>query len=318
MSQIEIRILKQGEATKKVFSACFFTMKGAYRKFETYEANLKHFSRLTNVDGFCVRIYTDDTGKDISLRVAEKYPHVSVYHFNCPEFREDEGHVGLFGTLVRFLPLFEEGLEVVWVSDIDITPAMIDTKRVRDMDKANAQVNFRTYLCYSEKSYGRHYTVAAGTIISRITFPRQILTKFLTKLKNGGLSDDIDKLNAQNEILGGHTVLKIPYGIDEVFTNTTFYNWLIRHDVKCLVVKDFTSAGWYLRSENLISEKEHRLYMMHYHTNDVRIANILKKIFMKKLPLIVDKHPCLQEIIDLMPRLKGLFLYYVVKGSELE
>jgi hypothetical protein len=125
-------------------------------------------------------------------------------------------------------------------------------------------------------------------------------------------------LNAQNEVSGGYTVLKIPYGIDEVFTNTTFYNWLIRHDVKCLVVKDFTSAGWYLQSENLISEKEHRLYMMHYHTNDVRIANILKKIFMKKLPLIVDKHPCLQEIIDLMPRLKGLFLYYVVKGSQLE
>jgi len=314
MSQIEIQILKQGEATKKVYSVSFFTMKNAYRKFETYEANLKHFSRLSNVDGFCVRIYTDNTGQDIAMRVAEKYPHVSVYHFNCPDFREEEGHIGTFGTMVRFLPLFEEGLDVVWVSDIDITPPMIDTKRVRDLDNAKAQIQFRTYLCYSERMYGREYTIAAGTIISRVTFPRQILTKFINKLKDGGFDDIIAKMNDQNKIA---IPSKVPYGIDELFTNSTFYNWLIRHDIKCLVLKDYSSAAWYLNGQGLLSKKESQLFYMHHHSNDPRLTEILKKIFRKRLPSIVDKYPCLQEIIDLLPRMKGLYVYYPIKGSEL-
>jgi len=107
MSQIEIRVLKQGTATPKVYSVSFFTMKDAYRKFERYEQSLKSFCRLSDSDGFCVRIYTDDSGSEIAMKVAEKYAHVSVYHFNCPPFREEVGHIGLFGTLIRFLPLFE-------------------------------------------------------------------------------------------------------------------------------------------------------------------------------------------------------------------
>jgi len=318
MSQIEIRILKQGEATKKVYSVCFFTMKSAYRKFEMYQANLKHFSRLTNVDGFCVRIYTDNTGQDIALQVAEKYPHVSVYHFNCPDFREDEGHIGTFGTLVRFLPLFEEGLDIVWVSDIDITPPMIDPKRVHDLDKANAQVQFRTYLCYEEKIYARRYTIAAGTIISRITFPRQILTKFINKLKDGGFDDMIEKANVQNVKTGQTIRSKVPYGIDEMFTNMTFYNWLIRHNVKCLVLKDYTFAMWTLAQEKLVSRKEIQLHFTYHHSNAPHLAEILKKIYAKKLPLVVGKHPCVQELIDMLPTMKSFYIYRVAKGSELE
>ena len=90
MSQIEIKILKQGTEHKKVISACFFTMKDAYRNFERYITSLKIF--LNEVDksrpDFCVRIYTDDSAKDTLLELIEPYPQVSIYHFNFPPLRE--------------------------------------------------------------------------------------------------------------------------------------------------------------------------------------------------------------------------------------
>jgi len=318
MSQIELRVLKQGLQSPRVFSASFFTMKDAYRKFEVYEGNLKHFCRITNHSGFCTRIYTDDSGQDIALRVAEKYDHVSVIHFNCELFREDVGHVGTFGTIVRFLPLFEDGLERVWVSDIDIPEVYISPNHLRAMDQAKADLYFRTYLCYDTKVYGRHFTITAGTIISKIVFPRQILTKFLNKLADGGLNDTIDLLNRDNAIRK-KVSSKIPYGIDEVFTNTTFYEWLIRHKVRCLVLKDYTSAAWHLQSKGILPDNEKRLFEMYYSSNNKNLIPRMKAILLKKLPPYIEEKPCLKEMLDILPNIKNsMYVPYVVVGQELD
>jgi len=317
MSQIEIRVLKQGTATPKVYSASFFTMKDAYRSFERYEQSLKSFCRLTDSDGFCTRIYTDDSGSEIALRVAEKYPHVTVLHFNCQPFREEVGHVGTFGTFARFLPLFEAGLEVVWVSDIDLPQVVFDIKRVRHMDAVKAQVYYRTYVCYEEKVYGRHYTIAAGTIISRVTFPRQILTKFLNKLIEGRLDDTIKRLNEYN--IPNKPESSFPYGMDEVFTNTTLYEWLIRHNVKCIVLKDFTTASWWLHKKGVLKDNEKKVFEYYYSSNSPKLVPTMKKILLKYLPRYVDEKQCFGEMLKVLPRLKNeFFTYHILQGEQLD
>ena len=317
MSQIELRVLKQGLDTHKIISASFFTMKDAYRKLAVYESNLKHFSRISQLPGFCVRLYTDDSGQDIALRVAEQYDHITVIHFNCPEFREEVGHVGTFGTIVRFLPLFEQH-ELVWVSDIDIPADYLNPYHIKDMENAKADVHFRTFLCYDTKVYGRHYTIAAGTIISKMKFPKQILTKFLNKLADGGLNETIERLNTAN-LPRKKTPSKIPYGIDEVFTNTTFYDYMIRHEVRCLVIKDYASAGLYLRYRDLLTEGEIRIFERYYTKFEKELVPRMKYILIKKLPQIVDEKPCLKEILDLMPTIRTSFMkLYVVQGKQLD
>jgi hypothetical protein len=317
MSQIELRVLKQGLETHKIISASFFTMNDAYRKLAVYESNLKHFSRISQLPGFCVRLYTDDSGQEIALRVTEKYDHITVIHFNCPEFREEVGHIGTFGTIVRFLPLFEAH-ELVWVSDIDIPADYLEPYHVKDMETAKADVHFRTFLCYDTKVYGRHYTIAAGTIISKIKFPKQILTKFLNKLADGGLNETIERLNTAN-LPRKKTPSKIPYGIDEVFTNTTFYDYMIRHEVRCLVIKDYASAGLYLRYRDLLTDGEVRIFERYYTKFEKELVPRMKYILGKKLPQIVDEKPCLKEILDLMPTIRSSFMkLYVVQGKQLE
>jgi hypothetical protein len=315
MSQIELRVLKQGLETSNVISASFFTMTDAYRKFEQYTANLKNFCKLSAIPGFCTRIYTDDSGRDVALQVAEKYHHVSVIHFNCPEFREEVGHIGTFGTLVRFLPLFEK-LDTVWVSDIDIPKEYLDPGHLVNMEKTKSDFSFRTFLCYEKKVYGRKYTILAGTMISKITFPKQILTKFLNKI--GDLGSTIEKLNQDNS-KRNKPPSQIPFGIDELFINTSLYDYLIRHDVQCLVLKDYSSAGRYLRYTGLITTDEINLFGKYFTNPSSDLVPRLKRILSKNIPHVVKESTCLQEVLDLMPSFRtSLHKVYVVHGKELE
>ena len=136
-NNLEITILKQGTPSKKVLSVSFFTMKDAYRPKEYYEKNLQQFLSYKKIlKGFETRIYTDDSGKDYALKATKNDPTVSIYHFNYPPLREEVGHIGTFGTFVRFLPLFESGLEVVWISDIDIFNSYLDSSYKNEICKS--------------------------------------------------------------------------------------------------------------------------------------------------------------------------------------
>lgn len=317
MSQIEIQILKQGHETKKVISCSFFTMKDAYRRKEKYVRYLERFCNQANKPGFSCRIYTDDSGKEDALKIAENHEHVSVYHFNCPEFREEIGHVGTFGTVVRFLPLFEDGLDLVWVSDIDVPTPYMDTKQIEDLKKYKCDIYYRTFLCYERKIYGRKYTILAGTILSRTKFPKQLLTRFLNTIIDGKQKDVIDKINTKNFRKPPSV---FPYGLDEVFTNSSFYNYIIRHNLNCLVHKDYSRAGLYLEHGGLLSKEEGDLFYNYYNTpNDLELIKKIKIILAKRLPKIItpDKE-CLQEALDLLPTFTtSLSKLYVLKGSEL-
>jgi len=311
MSQIEIQILKQGTETKKVISCSFFTMRDAYRDVSRYESNLKKFCGMSKLPGFCLRIYTDDSGKESALEIASKYEHASVYHFNCPEFREEVGHIGTFGTLGRFLPLFEKGLDMVWISDIDVVSWWFNVIPKQDF-------SYRTDICYDRKVYGRKYTIIAGCVLSRITFPRQLFTKFLNSLAEGKVEDTIKKLNQANAPRKPPS--KIPYGIDEVFLNTSIYNHLIRHEITVLVRYDYLSGiDGFLRHSGKLTSREVKDLEVFYMNRDIQSFNRIKIFLPKYLEWAVSERPCMKETLTLFPTFKTSFeKNYVLKGSELK
>ena len=220
-NQLEITILKQGIKSDKVLSCSYFTMKDAYRQVEKYQNNLKKFlESKKQLKGFETRIYTDDSGKDFALEVAKNDPTVSIYHFNFSPLREDIGHIGTFGTYVRFLPLFEKGLKTVWISDIDIPNHYLDPSILIDAQKENVDFCYRTYVCNETRLYSRSYNILAGTIISFTTFSKKLFDNFLNDLilPNEKLLIIINNLNEKNQ-KRNKPYSKIPYGIDEIFIN---------------------------------------------------------------------------------------------------
>lgn len=301
MSQIEIQILKEANPpSKKVLSCSFFKMQGAYRDIAIYKAFLESLvtrkSKL--LKGFELRVYTDDSGQEFVLDVAKDQDHVSVHHYDCPEFKEGNGHTGTFGTLVRFLPLFETGLDIVWITDIDIPLYMLDPSILTKMKSLKRDFYVNTFFCHQRKPWniGVKYPIVAYKIISFKTFPRQILTRFITKLTNGDYADVIDRLNDYNERKTPNK--KFPYGMDEYFINNVFYKYLKSHDVSIYLMIGYVILSMLVYKDKEITKEEIEMINEFSNKPTKELFVKIKKLMKRSIPNVVNELPCLQEFLD--------------------
>jgi hypothetical protein len=317
MSQIEITVLKQGTKHPNVISCSFFTMEDAYRPFGKYQVQLKRFldRQVKQVSDFEIRIYTDDTGSEFALKVATD-PNVSVYHYNCPEFREGRGHVGTFGTLVRFLPLFEKH-NIAWVADIDIPDFFVGQQNLDDINQHKTDFKISCPVCYERKVYGRKYTMVAGRFISKIQIPKRLLTSFIKHLVDGKYQKEIDLLNAANT---RKPPSAFPYGVDELFLNWTVYDWMKRANYKVFVESDMMVTSMLTKNIEL-PKKDEQLLDEYYRTSDKKLLTKMKILYKKWIPQVLNKYPCLQQFLDVLNDPKefknDFYVRTVIKSSEL-
>jgi hypothetical protein len=310
MSQIRIETIK--DTVKKypnVISVSFFTMQDAYRSFEKYEKHLKNFLDYSeHLDNFEVRIYTDDSGIEYASKVSESYEHVSIYKFDCSEFKDGKYHIGTFGTLVRFLPLFEDH-EIVWISDIDIPESYLQ------LNMHKCQVYIQTIICYERKLYGRKQTIVANKfIVKNLKFPKALLTRFLNKILDGLLKTTINDLNVANT---SKPPSKVPYGIDEYFMNTAIYDNIRKQSVNVFIKKQYDAEKFieYLPS---ITQKDKALLRQNYINPTRETVSKVKELYKKNIPLLLAKYPCLQELLDKLPLFKNNFYeHYILNSNEL-
>jgi hypothetical protein len=264
-------------------------MKDSYRNFGKYQAHLAKFLGQVQkyFKNYEVRVYTDNTGAEYAVKVSQGYPDVSVLHFDCPEFREGSGHVGTFGTLARFLPLFEEH-SLVWISDIDIPDNYLSLE--------NSESDFRIYslLCYDRKVYGRNYTMTAGRFISRHQLPRALLTRFLNKVIDGEYQKQRDDLNIANKRKPSSI---FPYGMDELFLNWPIYDWIKRRNFQLSVLIDYAPSTLISYNAGLTKDEDAIVYNF-YKTGDINLMPKLINIYRRKVPLIIKDYPCLQPFLD--------------------
>jgi hypothetical protein len=316
MSQIYIEIKKElSENYPNVISTSFFTMKDAYRSFTKYENALKHFLEHTKqLDNFEVRIYTDDSGIDYALKVSQNMENVSIYKFDCPEFKDDNYHIGTFGTLVRFMPLFEDH-NIVWVSDIDIPSSYLDMNTLHLMEKHKTQIYIQTLICYERKVYGRKQTIVANKfIIKNLKLSKALLTRFLNKILNGSFKNIINDLNNANT---RKPPSKVPYGIDEYFMNTSIYDNIHKRSLKIYIMKQYDAEKFieYLPS---ITQKDKSIILQNYNNPTKESVSKVKELYKRYIPLILDKYPCLQELLDKLPSFKNDFNeHYILNSNEI-
>jgi hypothetical protein len=307
MSQIEVNVLKEGKRYNNVLSISFFTMKNSYRPSEFYENKLKIFmDKKSKLKGFETRIYTDDSGKDFALKIADE--DTTVLHYNCEPFREGDGHVGTFGTIVRFLPLFEKGLETVWISDIDIHPSFLDMNVLSAMSRNNCSVFIDSVICYERKPWADvKYPIVAHRFISKIILSKQIFTRFLNNLIDGKMSEIIDEINEYNSPLKKPNQ-KFPYGMDEVFLNGPIYKSIFKHDVKVMFRKDFFTESFMVYNIEKFPAKYTELLKRYYKNPSNDFFKQVKKIYEEYAPMLVEKYPCMQELVDKLPEFKNSFV----------
>jgi len=266
-------------------------MTDAYRYVEKYKRYFMKFLYQKRVlKGFETRVYTDDSGKDFILDVTRRDPTVSVYHFNYAPLREKVGHIGTFGTLIRFLPLFEPGLETVWISDIDIHDYYLNPSYLSHRD----DFTFHSHPAYKIGLYHRPYSIVANIMISHKTFPKELFYRYLQDLVSpeGTLKQYIEDQNKHNqEGARPKPYSRIPYGIDEYFMNTIMYDYIVKSMLKTCIIFDYNQVFVYLSHLKLITSEEDAKWWSYSLRPNPSSFQELKKIYMEKAPLIEDTYP---------------------------
>lgn len=212
----EFLVKKGGD---RILAVSLFRMKSAYRSFEKYLTQAKQFVTLAKkmLPEWTIRFYTDDSVPEITEL------DVEIVKYRCEEFWDTESstHEGVFGTFMRFLPLFESH-EIVAVSDIDTAKTVLHS--IQYLEKHVNEFGCLNVSCNSGWAPLDHkFNILAGGMVSKIKFPKQLLTKFLTNVKSGKLEIHAVKKTDTDTYL--------PYSSDEVFLNTIFYEYLIKHDI---------------------------------------------------------------------------------------
>jgi hypothetical protein len=317
MSQIEIQILKQGFKSNKILSVSFFTLQDPYRDFTKYQKYLERFYGYAKRDlpDFELRVYTDDTGKDFALRSSESQDHVSVYYFNCPQFKEGSGHQGLFGAMIRFLPLFEKH-HTVWISDIDISEYFLDKSLLTKMSTNKCDFLICPYSCYFRKSFNQKYTIIAHRIISRIQLPKALFTRFLNKLLEGKINTEIKYLNDENIAAGKHAYT-VPYCTDELFLNTSVYKHLQTYDYKFQIESDLmVSVGLIDNVMRLLNDEQHLTLYRYSKRRDPKYKDATLKLLKHIFKIHSKKYLCFKDLEKKIDQ--GIIEEsFTVKSSEL-
>jgi len=274
-----IKYYKEPEYKYNIVSVSVFRLENPYKDFDKYYNGLKRLVSLflkNNVyEKYILRIYFDDSiikathkNKLINEEINNKWKplfeelktnkKVQLVKYECSKLYDGLYHYGLFGTLMRFIPLFDyednKNINEVFINDIDIgSNTYKNIKFIQDLiKKYNSTHFFYTYVCYlyqnrfvsldqelnDKEKLNFDYRTLAGYIYSKKKISKDIFNKFIKclidiKLEVRDINIECDILNkfknyssrSLNKSKTIRDVLK--FGIDEFFLNYILIKHLI-------------------------------------------------------------------------------------------
>jgi hypothetical protein len=228
-------IFEDDNTSKNVnlLSGVFFKRPGYYKNFGVYVSGLartvkfideynREVDKLLSVpeaershtsEKFYFLLFIDHNVRDDDgiMRIINSSKNVIPVLFSCPGYMEDKYHVDLFGTLVRFFPMFTfENNPAKTVISIDIELNREDRRKVYGLMKhippgVTASGEIHKLIYNGEVPY-----IYSGTLCyNREKFDSELITKFI---------------ESAHTIVGtghyGKRKTTFGYGIDEMFLNS--------------------------------------------------------------------------------------------------
>lgn len=188
----------------------------------------------------------------------KKYSKVQMVKYEMDKFKADEiHHKGVLGTLIRLYPLFDteynKNIENIMVVDIDMQQYEIDNllKDNNKWLKSGVDFYYRTRNCYDlqdrfqilTKYFNIKFPIMAGTIMSKIKFPIDILDNFFECLLDKNKSEceyyktfDEFSYSKYHAKYGINNEFK--YGTDETLT-MLIKEYLYKNKIKHMITIDW-------------------------------------------------------------------------------
>lgn len=231
---------------KYLLSTSFFYLEKSYKSSERYiDGILKIIEFVEQNEFYILRIYYDK-----SIFLNEKYANlfnkiktnkfVELYEYSCLKFIKSKPfHIGTFGTLLRFLPLFEKSqYEVIYILDIDDANYGYIKLYIDSLINSDKKFYF-----YNLEDYGKKYSnqfnnkfgdaIIANIYVKNYRFDIKIFINFLDSItKSNKLFKQIENLNKNSYAFKNSTKDIIStYGLDEYFLNIYLINTLNKKDI---------------------------------------------------------------------------------------
>lgn len=242
---------------KDIISVSLFKLKGGgYKSFSKYINGLKILDVLAKKNNLEIRLFIDNTiyeDKNIMDSINKLHTIIPIL-FECPNFKIGDNHVGLFGTIVRFFPLFDfenNDSRIVMILDADVEDLqeLLD-KQIEMYNMIKNTIYKKIYFIYNGNFYNMNaehnfvefnnesillpYCIASKIIGCKKISPK-ILYKFIETLEK--YMDDNTRpteiLSNYKELIGQQNKCEnnICYGVDEYFINMGLLKYLLKHEL---------------------------------------------------------------------------------------
>ena len=260
-----------------VISVSAFVAERSYKSIEKYVNGLDKLQELIQIldNNFYLYVFHDKTIEETKhynpkinelvktkwiplLQKLKQNPKVVLIRFDYSNFKSPTNsfyHISTFGTMVRFLPLFEGNSKIVMISDIDDITDESNSLVKQRYDKfieSKADFYFTSGLCYYLNPWARigkletktNLRIVASNIISKIKLPMSLFDNFLKGLHNGTAIEKKDleymkkyaRITTFKQKNKGVSSNIFQYGYDEYFLNHDVLSYLIDNKKKILAV----------------------------------------------------------------------------------
>lgn len=229
-----------------ILSTSFFKMNNHYKNFNIYIRGLKSWIRFLNSfeNNYVLRIFIDDNvRKDRNImNIMNSSKKIQLILFSCDNYKNGKYHKDVFGTLLRFFPLFDfenNDSNNVIVVDIDLHEE--DKARCKffmqtKLDNFTAMAAITPLLYENKKAY-----VFAGLMSVKDKYDKNILLKFI---KNAHNIKDKGFYNKRETTFG--------FGVDEIFIN----NYLLPNVKKYSSIIEYNISYFLFHSKKRIMKSK--------------------------------------------------------------
>jgi hypothetical protein len=270
-----VKYYKEPEIRYNIVSVTVFRLYNNYKPMDKYYEKFNLFLKVFKkyMPNFYLRVYIDnslivkpgikiidDEIDNIWIPLINKLKSldfVQLIKYKHKDFLDEkypQCHKGTFGTIIRFLPMFNyeinNKLDTIVIMDIDMSPKSFDLYNniINYSKKNNLHFMFRTSYCKYTKS--RHFIVSeitntwlrvmAGTIVlMNHRFDKNILNEFFGCIKNNTFENKCkyislfkDHVNLETNVYNKKVSDELfIYGIDELFA-LYLLDSLIKQNIK--------------------------------------------------------------------------------------
>ena len=232
---------------KYLLSTSLFYLSDPYKNNSRYIDGLKKLiDFLKEKKNFILRIYYDNSiFENIQFKnifnTLKNNEYVELVNYSCKKFIKNNYHFGTFGTLIRFLPIFElnddnDNFEIIYIIDIDDSNYDYIEKYIYELQNSN-----KNFMFYDWKNYGDRYfnkfnnkfgnLILANIFVKDYKFNIKIFTDFLDEIYNSDkLYKEIYKIN-KFYFNNKNIDILFTYGVDEYFLNKCLINKLNKNQI---------------------------------------------------------------------------------------